>query len=51
MGNGFVGREDDLVFDYESLSENLANENDENFEVVGLDINSEEYEEVDGINN
>ncbi|CAG8810147.1 8555_t:CDS:2, partial [Racocetra persica] len=39
------GTEDDLVFDYESLSENLADENDENSEIVGLDINSEEYEE------
>ncbi|CAG8842822.1 29391_t:CDS:1, partial [Racocetra persica] len=45
------GTEDDLVFDYESLSENLADENNENSKVVGLDINSEEYEEVDGINN
>ncbi|CAG8851826.1 33909_t:CDS:2, partial [Racocetra persica] len=30
---------------------NLADENNENSEVVGLDINSEEYEEVDDINN
>ncbi|CAG8753176.1 29279_t:CDS:2, partial [Racocetra persica] len=45
------GTEDDLVFDYESLSENLADKNDKNSEVVGLDINSEEYEEVDDINN
>ncbi|CAG8597103.1 22158_t:CDS:2, partial [Racocetra persica] len=45
------GMENDLVFDYELLSENLADENDVNSKVVGLDINSEEYEEVDSINN
>ncbi|CAG8670103.1 9696_t:CDS:2, partial [Scutellospora calospora] len=41
------GMEDDMVFDYESLSENLTGKNDENFEVVNLDnINGKEYEEV-----
>jgi hypothetical protein len=45
------GTEDDIVFDYELLNENLTGENDENSEVMNFDnIDGEEYEEVGGDN-
>ncbi|CAG8772697.1 2602_t:CDS:1, partial [Cetraspora pellucida] len=39
------GSEDDLVFDYEALGENLENVNKESIEKLD-DINGEEYEET-----
>ncbi|CAG8699477.1 2448_t:CDS:1, partial [Cetraspora pellucida] len=39
------GSEDDLVFDYEALGEDLKNANEESIEELD-NINSEEYEET-----
>ncbi|CAG8714853.1 27549_t:CDS:2 [Racocetra persica] len=43
------GFEDDLVFNYEALGEDLENVNEENIEELD-DINDEEYEETRGNN-
>ena len=42
------GSEDDLVFDYEALGEDLENVNEESIEELNTnDISGEEYEETE----